>query len=166
MRFRKKPVVIDAYLYTGDNGEAIREWSNGKCIPSPVLEPGTSNVSGQYLQIHTLEGTMIANPGDWIIRGVQGEFYPVKDSIFRLTYEQAEDAGDTAAAPPLPPRMYEVTITRTFSMSEEARVTVTARTPPGAVAEAMKLYAHGNLDWEDDPDSWRVTDGPDYNVNV
>lgn len=87
MRFRKKPVVIEAIQFIGDNDERIREWSSNAVICSPVLEPSKDNQRGIYLQIKTLEGTMTAIPGDWIIRGIKGEFYPCKPHIFEATYE-------------------------------------------------------------------------------
>lgn len=86
-KYRKKPVVIEAVQYTGKNGNEIRKWSGNKVIESPVLEPSDDNLSGKYVQIETLEGTMIGNVGDWIIKGIQGEFYPCKDEIFKATYE-------------------------------------------------------------------------------
>ena len=90
MKYRKKPVVIEAEEYTGDNGWKINQWSENKVIESPVLEPTEDNPSGTYLQIETLEGWMTAIVGDWIIRGVKGEFYPIKNDIFLLTYEKAD----------------------------------------------------------------------------
>lgn len=90
MKFRKKPVVIEAIQYNGKNGSEIYNWSNGRVIESPVLEPTSLNPSGAYLQIETLEGTMTAIYADWIIRGVKGEFYPCKPDIFEQTYEKVE----------------------------------------------------------------------------
>lgn len=87
MKFRKRPVVIEAIQYTAKSSFQIRQWANGKAVESPVLEPTQDNPTGQYLQIHTLEGTMCANIGDWIIKGVNGEFYPCKPDIFEKTYE-------------------------------------------------------------------------------
>jgi hypothetical protein len=87
-KFRKKPVVIDAEQYTGGNGWAINKWSNGVAVESPVCEPTENNPTGSYLQIKTLEGTMIGIVGDWIIKGVSGEFYPCKNDIFEKTYEE------------------------------------------------------------------------------
>jgi hypothetical protein len=54
------------------------------------LEPTDDNPTGEYLQIRTLEGIMIAIVGDWIIKGIKGEFYPCKLDIFNATYEPAE----------------------------------------------------------------------------
>ena len=87
--FRKKPVVIEAIQYNGDGNE-LYHWSNGAIVESPVLEPSENNPSGDYVQIKTLEGTMIGNRGDWIIKGVSGEFYPCKPDIFEKTYEKVE----------------------------------------------------------------------------
>jgi len=87
MKYRKKPVVIEAILYTGKNGFEISKWSNNLAYQSPVLEPSENNPGGSYLQIKTLEGIMTASPGDWIIKGISGEFYPCKPDVFEKTYE-------------------------------------------------------------------------------
>lgn len=89
-KFRKRPVAIEAVQYDGRNGAALRAWSEGAVIESPVLEPSEANPSGGYVQIQTLEGCMTGIVGDWIIRGVEGEFYPCKPVIFAQTYEPAE----------------------------------------------------------------------------
>ena len=86
-KFKKKPVEIEAIQYTGKNDFEIGKWSNDLVYPSPVLEPSENNPSGSYLQIKTLEGVMTAIVGDWIIKGVKGEFYPCKPYIFEITYE-------------------------------------------------------------------------------
>lgn len=89
--FRKKPVVIDAFLWTGgpDQEEdpiwAVEAMKDGRIIAVPESEGGPA-----YLSIHTLEGTMIANDGDWIIKGVKGEIYPCKPDIFAMTYDKVE----------------------------------------------------------------------------
>lgn len=87
-KFKKKPVEIEAIQYNGHNSWEIEQWSNKQVYSSPVLEPDLDNPSGAYLQIKTLEGFMTAIPGDWIIKGVAGEFYPCKNDIFLLTYEE------------------------------------------------------------------------------
>lgn len=89
-KFRKKPVVIEAIQYNGKNDFEINQWTNGVSITSPVLEPTDDDPIGAYLQIKTLEGIMIAAIGDWIIKGVNGEFYPCKPDIFEKTYEAVE----------------------------------------------------------------------------
>ena len=98
-KFRKKPVVIEAIQYTGHNGYELERWTARKAIESPVLEPTDYNPEGCYLQIATLEGTHTATPGDWIIKGVKGEFYPCKPDIFAATYEAVEQPGQAAGGP-------------------------------------------------------------------
>lgn len=78
MKFRKKPVVIEAVQWNGKNIADI-----DKQNPSRQYSYGTDG----NLEIYTLEGTMIAKPGDWIIWGVKGEMYPCKPNIFEATYE-------------------------------------------------------------------------------
>lgn len=81
-RFRKKPVVIEAMHFTDASaGSLIAQWCGGSNAASP-----------HAVDIVTLEGTMRADLGDWIIRGVQGEFYPCKPGIFAATYEPAGSA--------------------------------------------------------------------------
>ena len=90
-KFRKKPVEIEAMQYTGNNGSSLSRWSDRVVYDSPVLEPTPDNPTGDYVQIKTLEGVMTGIVGDWIIRGVQGEFYPCKPDIFEATYEPVDD---------------------------------------------------------------------------
>lgn len=90
MKFRKKPVVIEAIQYDGNNGNALNNWSHGTVVESQICEPTENNPRGAYIQIRTLEGTMIGNVNDWIIKGVNGEYYPCKPDIFEKTYEKAE----------------------------------------------------------------------------
>ena len=98
MRFRKKPVVIEAVRFDGfvnDDRNATDATRN----PWPV-EWNTStwrrgvDEEGDpvpVLAIPTLEGVMTASPGDWIIRGVKGEFYPCKPDIFAATYDAVDE---------------------------------------------------------------------------
>lgn len=80
-KYRKKPVVIEAEQYTLATG-----------IESPFLKEAvcTSAHDGVYggPHIHTLEGLHDVNEGDYVIKGVKGEFYPCKPDIFKLTYEK------------------------------------------------------------------------------
>ena len=84
MQFRKKPVVIEALRWTGSNLKEMRKFMNEN---KPAW--GTESYP-DALYIYTLEGTHRADIGDWIIKGVKGEFYPCKADIFKLTYEPAE----------------------------------------------------------------------------
>ena len=88
MKFRKKPVVIEAYMFAG--GASEPGW------PTRWLSvPHTFSSDGENVLIPTLEGVMQGGKGDYIIRVVQGEFYPCKPDIFNKTYEVA----DTPANP-------------------------------------------------------------------
>lgn len=82
-QYRKKPVVIEACLWTGKNVEEVYKFLNTAKMEVQVTywEP---------VKIRTLEGVMEANRGDYIIKGVQGEFYPCKPDIFDATYEAVE----------------------------------------------------------------------------
>jgi len=82
MKFRKCPVVIDAVQWTGTNGLTIAEFM-GEPFPDDAHSTDTPI-------IHTLEGDLIASVGDWIIKGVKGEFYPCKPDIFEATYDREE----------------------------------------------------------------------------
>ena len=83
MKFRKKPVIIDAVKWDGTIETLLLLQSMG--METARYEVGRNGVSG--LTIQTLEGNHEANWGDWIIKGVEGEFYPCKPSIFEQTYE-------------------------------------------------------------------------------
>lgn len=83
-KFRKKPVVIEAREVTWEDLPHIAEWCKGWIDADEDRED-----ADQYLLIPTMEGEMRANLGDWIIRGVKGEFYPCKPDIFAATYEPA-----------------------------------------------------------------------------
>ena len=89
-KFRKKPVVIEAMQYTGQ--EALNTVFNW------VAQESRGGASGRVLyereaELHilTLEGEMHVSVGDWIIKGVKGEFYPCKPDIFEATYEALEE---------------------------------------------------------------------------
>lgn len=97
-----KTAPVEAVQYTGRNGYEIERWATvnteRKIIESPILEPTTENPLGVYLQIFTREGGMTAVPGCWIARGVEGEFWAIQDSIFKVSYILAEDVQPTARA--------------------------------------------------------------------
>ena len=88
MKFRKKPVIIEAIQWTGDNLKEIIDFAG--LHPSAekwVWDEYENIVKTEGLKIFTLEGRMNADIGDWIIKGVKGEFYPCKPDIFEQTYE-------------------------------------------------------------------------------
>lgn len=83
-KFKKRPVVIEAMRFNGkwsDDGTNILNWMG---------KGGEWSAQTGELRIHTLEGVMTASKGDWIIKGVKGEFYPCKPDIFAATYEAAD----------------------------------------------------------------------------
>jgi hypothetical protein len=83
MIVRKKPVEVEAWMLTEDNAGMLADWCKGLLIKrGDNFEPS--------IQIMTLEGVMTARKGDWIIKGVAGEFYPCAPAIFEKTYEVIE----------------------------------------------------------------------------
>jgi len=92
MEYRKKPVVIEAFKWTpdewvGEDPEWLVELEERDLV-SPMYSPAKDEV---VLRIATLEGIMVANPGDYVIIGVEGEVYPCKPRIFEATYERVEE---------------------------------------------------------------------------
>ena len=91
MKYRKKPVVIEAHRI-GDDGWPDSIWQ-GVNENKIILHLGRTGYPPQvtgHVDIHTLEGIMRGEVGDYIIKGVKGEFYPCKPDIFAATYEVAE----------------------------------------------------------------------------
>ena len=95
MKFKKKPVIINAVQWDGkDHRKAFNflEGVDEACAIEPTGKNfyiDHSKVDGGLI-IKTLEGEHLANIGDWIIKGVQGEFYPCKPEIFEQTYDPVE----------------------------------------------------------------------------
>ena len=83
MKFRKKPVVIEAMQFTDESKDRVFHFV--RCNTAADFEDGRP-----VLKIQTLEGVMTAQVGDWVIKGVNGEFYPCKPDIFEKTYEPVE----------------------------------------------------------------------------
>lgn len=81
MKAVKKPVEVEVMQFTQDNKDMVFNWIS--CSKFPIFDEDNNPL----LKIHTLEGDMIAHLGDYIIKGVKGEFYPVKESIFNETYD-------------------------------------------------------------------------------
>ena len=92
MKYRKKPVVIEAIQWNGDNLNEIKEFV-GESLDYSIIDTAWKVGKGApyvLMKIHTLEGDHECTKGDYIIKGVQGEFYPCKPDIFEQTYEVAE----------------------------------------------------------------------------
>jgi hypothetical protein len=79
--YRKKPVVIEAIQWIGDNEPEIAEF---------VTVEHSFEYPESTVTIPTLEGNLTASSGDWVIKGIQGEFYPCKPDIFEATYEPVD----------------------------------------------------------------------------
>ncbi len=79
MKFRKKPIEIEAIQFNGtkESVEKIINWTNS-----------IAKYEDNALKITTLEGVMVADISDWVIKGIKGEFYPCKDEIFKSTYDK------------------------------------------------------------------------------
>ena len=85
-QYRKKPIVVDAAQLTEENIEEL----------ALTIGRGSAYIVHNRLFINTLEGRMVAMPGDYVIKGVQGEFYPCKAEIFEQSYDEVGEATDAA----------------------------------------------------------------------
>lgn len=85
--FKKKPVVIEAFQLTDTTVDEIAAWCGGRIVAV------TFGGGLEGIEIPTLEGRMLATPGDYVIRGVKGEFYPCKPDIFAASYDDASFDG-------------------------------------------------------------------------
>lgn len=90
MKFRKKPVVVEAEQFL-PNDEAIEKVMSLASQGSRQVMVSRSAVGHYTMHVHTLEGVMEASIGDWIIRGINGEVYPCKPDIFYATYERVSE---------------------------------------------------------------------------
>jgi hypothetical protein len=84
--YRKKPVVIEARQITVFSVLAVAEWCGGQAVFRKLSDQGGMDCG---IDVPTLEGVMHGAAGDWIIKGVKGEFYPCKPDIFEASYEPA-----------------------------------------------------------------------------
>ena len=97
MKYRKKPVVIEAIQLEVDNFDEVCDFMGGTPVPKHnpdfgIDEHGNTNEPYLGVYIETLEGKMLASYGDYIIKGVNGEFYSCKPDIFEKTYDKADDS--------------------------------------------------------------------------
>ena len=91
MKYRKKPVIIEAIQFE-DNSDRIIEIH--EFMGGDTIRVNYEDKNNPYIKIETLEGIMKASVGDYIIKGVNGEFYPCKPDIFEKTYERVTDEAD------------------------------------------------------------------------
>jgi len=88
-KYRKKPVTVDAWRYGFETG-VLPDWVDDALKHSAVVR--TDSIEAYPpLKILTPEGIMTCKMGDWLMKGVEGEIYPCKDSIFKATYEKVEE---------------------------------------------------------------------------
>lgn len=91
MKFRKKPVVIEAARWPGREGTEFDDFLTTEDHRAVSIDyAAVEDFEAAPLLVETLEGVMKADPDDWIIRGVRGELYPCKPDIFAATYEPVE----------------------------------------------------------------------------
>lgn len=83
--YRKRPVVIEAVRFSGANYREVLSFAHPDLSDDAIIGAEAMRLP---VVISTLEGDMTASPGDWIIKGVQGEFYTCKPEIFHKTYEK------------------------------------------------------------------------------
>lgn len=87
-KYRKRPVVVEAIQWTGENHAGMCDF----------IDPEVFEIRAQKgLIIYTLEGAVHASPGDYIVKGVHGEFYPCKPDVFAETYEEVEETSTCTA---------------------------------------------------------------------
>ena len=90
-KYRKKPVVVEAFKFYVD---PMPDWFMDKVTSNDIIlrhcDYNRYEIDDAFCEIDTLEGTMIGNGGDYIIKGVHGEVYPCKPDIFEKTYEKVE----------------------------------------------------------------------------
>ena len=128
--YRKKPVVVKAVQWTGENLREVIAFTDG---PPETKSHHAGMMWEQYedlvrkngLKIYTLEGKMDASPGDWIIKGVKGEFYPCKPDIFAATYDPANQP----TAPVVPAEGLVAAMREAIDLLTERKQGSSARSP-------------------------------------
>ena len=147
-RYRTKPVVIEAVEYTGSpqSNRQIIDWTRGSNTPASMGKRVTALKDGSFLEdtenrlrVATLEGSVFVAPGDFVVRGFDGEFYPCKPETFHKTYEPAEDA----------PLSYDEKIET--DVSDDLTV---ISWPPSKIHEPFEL----RIDCHDECGPWYVSD--------
>jgi len=90
MKFIKRPLVVDAMQLPPSNEGA----SDDLIAFLHEMSEDWETEAGGYILIHTLEGDMVGSPGDWIIKGIKGEYYPCRADIFEATYDRVYENGE------------------------------------------------------------------------
>lgn len=90
-KYRKRPVVIEAFQFAVTPKHELPVWAKDAICKDLIRPFSQYGGSVRWAEIPTLEGVMRADVGDWIIKGINGEFYPCKPDIFEATYERVEE---------------------------------------------------------------------------
>lgn len=90
MKYRKKPVVIDAIQWTGDNLRECMDFLGGDYQGHDLGHPTERDWFAPVVYVKTLEGSLSATKWDYLIKGIKGEHYPCKPDVFKETYEELE----------------------------------------------------------------------------
>ena len=92
-KYRRKPIILEAVRWTEDNTDEVLDFGQGKIKYKryKYCPNGRDIVYGEELHIETLEGTLIASKGDYIIKEIRGEFYPCKPDVFEKIYEEVRE---------------------------------------------------------------------------
>lgn len=93
-QYRKKPIVIEAIQWTGDNLEELREWG-ALVTPDYYKLRGVRFKYGLWLQKRNGNQSML-QVGDWVIKGIKGEFYPCEDEMFKLYFDHLDGLSQPA----------------------------------------------------------------------
>lgn len=101
MKFRKKPVVVEAFQFSGEEVQDCPAWFAAAVQRGAVGYEREPARMGYRVRINTLEGRLVADKHDWIIKGTKGEIYPCKPDIFAEIYEPAEQAERADGAMPM-----------------------------------------------------------------
>ena len=92
MKFKKRPAIVEAEIFLPDDNKFPFEDEDViKCGLALEFKHLVADPDDFIYYIETLEGKMIVSPGDWVVKGVEGEFWPCKPGVFVQTYEPAED---------------------------------------------------------------------------
>jgi len=90
-KFRKRPIIVEAFRWTADINQKEDPLWIIDAIKDDIIYVAYEGTPRIFMMIKTLEGTMTAKRGDWIIKGIEGEIYPCKPDIFKKTYELIEE---------------------------------------------------------------------------
>jgi hypothetical protein len=144
MKYVKKPIVIEAFQWTGDINQLDDPLWIVDAIKAGSVRFRSQGTPDVVMDIDTLEGTMTVRLGDYIIRGIKGEIYPCKPDIFAASYEPAAEAVASmqlsADLPKITQLVRVISAARSFVQAERDRIYECERLPDGTVpCEAARL---------------------------